>query len=406
MTTGVPAAVVAVSATATGAITRRGDGHADRCRSLGGSVGDGVGEAAGTVEAWGGGVGDCVVGVDRCGAVGDVGHGGDGEGVVVGVAVVGEHGDDDRGACRGGRGVGDRDGGAIGGCLAFEGAGDGDVADALGVAQPACAGAEADVGVVGAAEELVGDVAVECSHGLAVEGVAHGLGGRVPGDDDGMPGAVLEVGHRYRCGGEGAVGGQESGVVAGDVGAGHAVVAEVARAAVVGVELDGQPVLDTADAQAAAGGSHGVGAAGIVVEHDGRTVGAAVAGAEVGIEGHGEVLAHIDASRRHRRAGLPGRRGQGVDVVGRGRAPMRRQRIWVRGRSLSWLYTQSSDRISGEVRNVHIPVGSLAEGDGGTLGTIQILHIAAIVDIDDEHLAAVNVGKEDIILKFCRVPRP
>ena len=40
------------------------------------------------------------------------------------------------------------------------------------------------------------------------------------------------------------------------------------------------------------------------MEHDGRPVGAAVAGAEIDLEGDGEVLPHIDAPRRHRRAGL------------------------------------------------------------------------------------------------------
>ena len=79
---------------------------------------------------------------------------------------------------------------------------------------------------------------------------------------------------------------------------------KVRGVAVVGVELDREPVLDTADRQAAAGGSDGVGATGIVMEHDGRPVGAAVAGAEIDLEGDGEVLAHIDAPRRHRRAGL------------------------------------------------------------------------------------------------------
>ena len=64
-------------------------------------------------------------------------------------------------------------------------------------------------------------------------------------------------------------------MVAGDVGAGHAGAAKVRGAAVVGVELDREPVLDTADRQAAAGGSDGVDATGIVMEHEGRPVGAA-----------------------------------------------------------------------------------------------------------------------------------
>ena len=62
------------------------------------------------------------------------------------------------------------------------------------------------------------------------------------------------------------------------------------------------------------------------MEHDGRPVGAAVAGAEIDVEGDGEVLAHIDAPRRHRRAGLVGCRRQGEDVVRDARAPVRRQR--------------------------------------------------------------------------------
>ena len=40
------------------------------------------------------------------------------------------------------------------------------------------------------------------------------------------------------------------------------------------------------------------------MEHEGRPVGAGVAGAQIDVEGDGEVLAHIDAPRRHRRAGL------------------------------------------------------------------------------------------------------
>ena len=67
------------------------------------------------------------------------------------------------------------------------------------------------------------------------------------------------------------------------------------------------PFCDTGDPQAAAGGSDGVDTTGIVMEHDGRPVGAGVAGAEIDVEGHGEVLAHIDALRRHRRAGLNAR---------------------------------------------------------------------------------------------------
>ena len=69
-------------------------------------------------------------------------------------------------------------------------------------------------------------------------------------------------------------------------------------------------------------GSDGVGATGIVMEHEGRPVGAGVAGAEIDIEGDGEVLAHIDAPRRHRRAGLVACRRQGEDV----RSPRSRSR--------------------------------------------------------------------------------
>ena len=103
--------------------------------------------------------------------------------------------------------------------------------------------------------------------------------------------AVLDIGEGQGRGGEGAVGVEEIGVVGGDVGAGHAGVAKVRGGAVVGVELDREPVLDTADRQAAAGGSDGVDATGIVMEHEGRPVGPAVAGAEIDIEGDGKVLA-------------------------------------------------------------------------------------------------------------------
>ena len=152
---------------------------------------------------------------------------------------------------------------------------------------------------------------------LAIEGVAQSLRRRIPGDNDGMPRAVLDIGEGHGRGGEGAVGAEETGVVAGDVGARHAGLAKVRGGAVVGVELDREPVLDTADRQAAAEGSDGVGATGIVMEHEGRPVGAAVAGAEIDIEGDGKVLAHIDAPRRHRRAGLVACRRQGEDVVRR-----------------------------------------------------------------------------------------
>ena len=62
------------------------------------------------------------------------------------------------------------------------------------------------------------------------------------------------------------------------------------------------------------------------MEHEGRPVGAAVAGAEIDIEGDGKVLAHIEAPRRHRRAGLVACRRQGEDARVDARAPVRRQR--------------------------------------------------------------------------------
>ena len=40
-----------------------------------------------------------------------------------------------------------------------------------------------------------------------------------------------------------------------------------------------------------------------------------VVGAEIDIEGDGKVLAHIEAPRRHRRAGLAACRRQGEDMV-------------------------------------------------------------------------------------------
>ena len=58
------------------------------------------------------------------------------------------------------RRIGNGDGGAIAGRLAFEGGVDADVAHALRVGQSACASAEAEIGEVGAAEELRSDVAV------------------------------------------------------------------------------------------------------------------------------------------------------------------------------------------------------------------------------------------------------
>ena len=68
--------------------------------------------------------------------------------------------------------------------LAFEGGGDADVANALRVAQSACAGAEAEIGEVRAAEELRSDVAGERrSHWLVIEGVAQSLRCRIPGPD-------------------------------------------------------------------------------------------------------------------------------------------------------------------------------------------------------------------------------
>ena len=57
---------------------------------------------------------------------------------------------------------------------------------------------------------------VRRSHGLAIEGVAHSLRCRVPGDNDGMPRAVLDIGQGHPRGGEGAGGAAEIGVIAGD----------------------------------------------------------------------------------------------------------------------------------------------------------------------------------------------
>ena len=186
------------------------------------SVGDRVGKAASTAEARGGGIRDRVVAVDRCGAAHEVRHTGNGERIVLGIAVISEHGNGDRSARRRRRRIVNRDGGVIARRLAFEGGGDVDVAHALGVAQSACAGAEAEIGEVRAAEELGSDVAGERSPWLAIEGVAQRLRCRIPGDNDGMPRAVLDIGQGHRRGGEGAVGAEETGVVAGDVGAGHA----------------------------------------------------------------------------------------------------------------------------------------------------------------------------------------
>ena len=137
------------------------DRHGDSRGSGRRSVGDRVGKAVSTAEARGGGISDRVVAVDRCGAVHEVRHGGNGEGIVVGIAVIGQHGNVDRSARRRRRRIVNRDGGAIAGRLAFEGGGDADVAHALRVAQPACAGAEAEIGEVRAAEELRSDVAGE-----------------------------------------------------------------------------------------------------------------------------------------------------------------------------------------------------------------------------------------------------
>ena len=59
----------------------------------------------------------------------------------------------------------------------------------------ACAGAEAEIGEVRAAEELGSDVAGERrSHRLAIEGVGQRLRRRIPGDHDGSPRAVLDIG--------------------------------------------------------------------------------------------------------------------------------------------------------------------------------------------------------------------
>ena len=148
----------------------------------------------------------------------------------------------------------------------------------------------------------------------------------------------------------------------------HAAADKVRGAAVVGVELDREPVLDTADRQAAAGGSDGVDATGIVMEHEGRPVGPAVAGAEIDIEGDGKVLAHIDAPRRHRRAGLVACRRQGEDVVRDARAPVRRQRDGARRRRdrhvdrrggclVRWV----GDRVGKAVRTAEAPVGGISD---------------------------------------------
>ena len=99
-----------VSVTAPGGGSdRHGDWRGSRRRS----VGDRIGKAARTAEARGGGIRDRVVAVDRCGAAHEVRHGGNGEGIVLGIAVISEHGNVDRSACRRRRRIGNRDGGVI-----------------------------------------------------------------------------------------------------------------------------------------------------------------------------------------------------------------------------------------------------------------------------------------------------
>ena len=148
---------------------RRRDRHADWRGSRRRSVGDRIGKAVRTAEARGGGISDRVVrralivavpstAFDTAVMV---------RGLLFGIAVISEHGNVDRSACRRRRRIGNRDGGVIAGRLAFEGGGDADVANALRVAQSACAGAEAEIGEVRAAEELRSDVAGERRSHLA-----------------------------------------------------------------------------------------------------------------------------------------------------------------------------------------------------------------------------------------------
>ena len=114
---------------------RCGDRHADRRRPRRCCVGDRVGEAAGSAEARGGGVGDRVVAVDgrappttldtavtvRGSLSGSLSLPSTAMLTAVPAAVV--------------AGIGNRDRSAISGRLAFEGGGDVDVANAMGVGQ-------------------------------------------------------------------------------------------------------------------------------------------------------------------------------------------------------------------------------------------------------------------------------
>ena len=308
-----------------------------------------------------------VVGVDRCGAVHEVRHGGNGERIVVGIAVVGEHGDVDRSACRRRRRIGDRDGGVIAGRLAFEGGGDVDVADALGVVQSACAGAEAEVGEVRAAEELGSDVAGERrSHRLAIEGVAQRLRCRIPGDDDGMPRAVLDIGQGHRRGGEGAVG------VRGNRCGRRRCRSQACRRsgprrccrrcrtrsrARSGYRRPPSRCRRTPMALAPRGSLWNTMAA--------PSAPASLAPrltSKATVKSWRTSMRCVDIAVPACRC-LPSSGCRRCSRRSRSRAAS--ARTW--GESLDWLYKQSSNRISAEVRNVHVPVGSLAKGDGGSL---------------------------------------
>ena len=117
------------------------------------------------------------------------------------------------------------------------------IANTLGVAQPSGRRAEAEMHELRATEELRDEISGQRSRRPIVDGVAQRLRRRIPGHHHRMPGTILDVGQGHRHGPEGPVRAYETGVIGDDIGVGLRIVDNVG----VGIELDRQPISDTAN---------------------------------------------------------------------------------------------------------------------------------------------------------------
>ena len=192
------------------------------------------------------------------------------------------------------------------------------------VAESSGGGGEAEVGILRATKELGGDIAVQRSPGLVIEGITQRLRRRIPGDHHRMPRTVLDVGQPDRGGSEGTVSADETSVIRDNIGIGLRIDENVG----IGVELDRQTIANPGRPQSAAGTPNRSHTARIVVKDHRRPIGTEVIGTEIDLEGEGEISTHIDALARHRRPHLikpVTRRGQRNDITGDTRSAPRRQ---------------------------------------------------------------------------------